>query len=408
MPFDAMQQPQRNGKVSGSLPVLYVLSSFPVLSETFVSNEIRAMRAAGHRIVPLTIRDHQGACQPEDEALKPGIQRLEDLPRTASMLRALMAPRRCAKAWSYIAGQQSLPRRSLLLAAARVALAAQRHGCAHIHAHFAHAATATAIAGARLAGLSVSFIAHGFEVYGTQADLALKLGSADLAIATCNDMRADMLALSPDACIEVIACGIDPQRFRARPGPSNGRLLAVGRLAPQKGYEVLLEALASLPPEHRPIIDVVGEGALRPALEAEIARRGLHPWINLLGALPNTWVAEAGPSYQGFVAPYVICADGDRDTSPTVLKEAMAMGLPVVASAVMGMKEIVADVGGRLVPPRDTAALAQGLLWLAGLTTQARAAIGVSARRHIEINFNLAQQATTLGQRFSRLAAGHV
>ncbi len=365
MPFDLAAAPL--APAVRPLKLLYVLSAFPVLSETFVSNEIRAMRALGHTVVPLTIRDHHGPCQPEDEALKPGIRRLEDLPRATAMLRAVMSPARLRAAMRFIQAQQGLPRRSLLLAAARVALAARQQGCTHVHAHFAHAATATAIAGARLAGCTVSFIGHGFDIYGTPADLPLKLASADLAIATCHDMREDMLALAPAARVAMVPCGIDPARFRPRPGLSNGRLLAIGRLAPQKGYELLLDALAALPPLARPCIDAVGEGPLRPVLEQKID------------------------------------ADGDRDTGPIVLKEAMAMGLPVLASALMGMKETVADAGGRLIPPGDRRALTDGLTWIAGLTGGERAAIGQAGRAHIEAGFSLAGQARRLGALFAGL-----
>jgi glycosyltransferase involved in cell wall biosynthesis len=404
MPFDPVPAVAPPAQIR-PLSVLYVLSSFPVLSETFVSNEIRAMRALGHKVVPLTIRDHHGACQPEDEALKPGIQRLEELPRVLAMLRALAGPKRLRVALDFIRAQQGLPRRSLLLAAARVALAARRHGCTHVHAHFAHAATATAIAGARLAGVTVSFIGHGFDVYGTPCDLPLKLASADLAIATCADMRDDMMAMAPGARVVVVPCGIDPARFRPRSGPANGRLLAIGRLAPQKGYELLLDALAALPPMARPSIDAVGEGALRPLLEARIEALGLWPWMRLLGARNSGWIAEHAPRYQGFVAPYVICADGDRDTGPMVLKEAMAMGLPVLASALMGMKETVAQVGGLLIPPGDRHALTDGLTWIAGLPEAERAAIGRAGRAHIEAGFSLGSQALQLSDLFAGLRA---
>ncbi|WP_431301940.1 hypothetical protein [Sediminicoccus sp. BL-A-41-H5] len=115
MPFDPVPAAQMAPEAPvRPLNLLYVLSSFPVLSETFVSNEIRAMRALGHKVVPLTIRDHHGPCQPEDEALKPGIQRLEDLPRVLAMLRALAGPRRLRAALDFIRAQQGLPGPSLL------------------------------------------------------------------------------------------------------------------------------------------------------------------------------------------------------------------------------------------------------------------------------------------------------
>ena len=70
----------------------------------------------------------------------------------------------------------------------------------------------------------------------------------------------------------MIPCGVDPGRFQPIGAcPRQRRLLAIGRLAPQKGYEVLLDALALTPAAFRPCIDIVGEGALRPVLEARIA-----------------------------------------------------------------------------------------------------------------------------------------
>ena len=389
MPFDPPAPAAR-------LSVMYVLSAFPVLSETFVSNEIRAMRALGHRVVPLALRPHDGPCQPEDAAFRAETLALAAEPRIAALLRALGNPARLARALRFVAAQRGLPRRSLLLAGARVALAARREGCTHLHAHFMHAAAATAITAARLSGCTVSFTGHGYDIYGAPADLPAKLRATDLAIAVCDDMRADLRAMAPGARVALVRCGIDPARFRPAPGPSNGRLLAIGRLAPQKGYEVLLAALARLPPAQRPVIDVVGEGTLRAEIEAAIAALGLAPWLRLLDARDSAWIAAEGPRYQGFVAPYVITPEGDRDTGPIVAKEAMAMGLPIVASALMGLKETVAPGSGRQVPPGDVAALGEALAWLAGLTPAERRALGAAGRAHVEAGFTLQAQAASL------------
>lgn len=394
MPFDP---PAHKDIAAPPLNVLYVLAAFPVLSETFVSNEIRAMRALGHRAIPLAIRPHDGACQPDDQGFCAETLGLDDISRIAALAGAVRRPDRLARAWGFVAAQTGLPRRSLLLAGARVALAAQRAGASHIHAHFMHSAAATAIVGARLAGLTVSFTGHGYDIYGAPCDLAAKLHAADVAIAVCDDMRDDLRATAPGAKVALVRCGVDPMRFRPNQGqPRNGRILAIGRLAPQKGYEVLLDALAALPPALRPHIDAVGEGALRPALEARIAALGLAPWFTLLGARDSDWIASHGPAYLGFVAPYVITANGDRDTGPLVVKEAMAMGLPVVASALMGLKETVAEVGGRLVPPGDAAALGAALAWLALLPEARRGAIGAAARAHIRDGFSLEAGARAL------------
>jgi glycosyltransferase involved in cell wall biosynthesis len=388
------------------LSVCYVLASFPVLSETFVSNEIRAMRELGHRILPLALAPHDGDCQPEDEPFRAETLQLRSIPPSAA-LRGVRAPAGLLEAVRFARAQTGLPLRSLLYAGARVAAAARDAGCTHLHAHFAHSSAATAIVAARLAGLTVSFMAHGYDVYGTPQDLPAKLAATDIALATCDDMATDFLALSPGARVQVVRCGIDPARF-ARPErvtQRNGRLLAVGRLVEQKGYDILLHALAALPPDRRPVIDAVGGGPLRTELEEAALTLGVAASINFLGALPNRWVADHGPDYLGFVAPYRITSNGDRDTSPMVLKEAMAMELPVVASALMGMKETVCPEGGRQVPPGDVAALAEALDWIAHLPEAERQARGRAGRAHIEAGFTLRAEAEHLSAVIRRLRA---
>lgn len=376
------------------MSVLYVLNEFPVLSETFISNEIRAMRALGHRAIPLALVPHAGRQQPEDAGLRAEMLQLADEPAAAALRQAARRPWCLARGLHFIRRQQGLPARSLLLAGARVAAVARRLGCTHVHAHFAHSATATAIVGARLAGLTVSFTAHGFDVYGAPSDLREKLEAADLAVAVCNDMQDDFRRLAPAARVAMIPCGVDPGRFRPiGDGPRRHRLLAIGRLAPQKGYDVLLDALALTPAAFRPCIDIVGEGALRPALEARIAAASLGPWVRLLGARDSGWIAAEAPAYLGLVAPFVVTPDGDRDTGPVVIKEAMAMGLPIVASALMGIKDSVDAAHGWLVPPGDAEALAVAIRWLALIPEAQRRAMGLVGRARVEAGFTLAGQA---------------
>lgn len=379
------------------LRVCYVMSSFPVLSETFVSNEIRAMRALGHTVLPIAIAPYDGPCQPEDEIFRSTTVQLADIPAGAAV-KAVLAGRGLRRALAFARAQKSLPLRSLMLAGARVAAAAKAAGCTHIHAHFAHSSAATAIVAARLAGMTVSFMAHGCDIYGTAVDLEAKLAEADAALATCDDMRADFLALCPTANARIVRCGIDPARFARREDarPRNGRILAVGRLVEQKGYEVLIDALALMPAHRRAIVDVVGTGERRAALQARAAAAGVSDFITFLGAKPNAWIAEHGPAYLGFVAPYVICEDGDRDTGPMVVKEAMAMELPVVASWLMGMKETVTPESGRHVPQRDPLALAEALDWLVRMPEQERRARGRAGRAHIARNFTLQGEAEAL------------
>jgi glycosyltransferase involved in cell wall biosynthesis len=376
------------------LAILYVLDAFPVLSETFVTNEIRAMRQMGHRIVPFSLTHHTGPCQPEDEPLKAETLHLTEVSTLRAAAFAAMQPRGLAAAIRFANRQTGIRPRSLLRAAARVAYAARQQGCSHLHAHYAHATAATAITAAAIAGLTCSFIAHGYDIYGPSSDLPLKLASADVAFATCDDMAADFRRMAPAVNVRMVTCGIDPDRFvPASDAGSNGRLLAIGRLVEQKGYPVLFDALARLPADSRPAVDVVGGGPLEEELKQLAVRAGVGDSVHFLGRMPSAWIAREGPHYQGFLAPYVVCKDNDKDTSPVAVKEALAMGLPVVASRLMGLKESVNASCGRHVEPGDAADLADAIAWLAGLTAPQRQALGAAGRRHAVANFTLAAQA---------------
>jgi glycosyltransferase involved in cell wall biosynthesis len=399
----ASSQPSRDlsSGTSGALSVGYVLAAFPVLSETFVSNEIRAMRALGHQITPIALSAHQGDYQPDDESFRSETVTLSAVPLQAAMriaIAALPQPGRIGAALRFARAQKGLPVRSLMYAGARVAAVARARGCTHLHAHFAHASAATAIVAARLAGLTVSFIAHGYDVYGTPADIPAKLAATDIALATCEDMAEDFRRWAPSARVAVVRCGVDPTRFSRPAGPlvRNGRLLAIGRLCEQKGYEILLAALAILPAERRPVIDIVGSGPLAGPLARMANDLGVAQCVDFLGIRTSDWIAEHGPAYLGFVAPYRICANGDRDTSPTVLKEAMAMELPIVASSVMGMKEIVCPAAGRQIPPANAEALAEALDWLQQMPEAERRMRGAAGRAHIETEFSLRAEAEGL------------
>lgn len=134
------------------------------------------------------------------------------------------------------------------------------------------------------------------------------------------------------------------------------RIVAVGRLTEQKGFDILVEAFALIADKYPNwTLTIYGEGPDRDLIEAEISAQGLHDRVCLPGITetPGSWIADAAvfvlsSRYEGF---------------PNVLVEAMAAGLPVVASACdYGPREIITDgLSGILVDPECPVALAQGL-----------------------------------------------
>ncbi|MDB5360282.1 MAG: glycosyl transferase family 1 [Rhodospirillales bacterium] len=377
----------------------YVLANFPVLSETFVLTEMRAMMRRGHRVVPIVMTRLDAPRQPDSGDIAAMALYLDQVPAGAVAGLLPRAGRGLRAALRFVRAQQGLPRRSLLWSSARIAAAARARGCTHLHAHFAQAGTAHAIVAARLMGAGVSFVCHGHDVYQHPIDLAPKLLGADAALAVCEDMRADLVALAPAAPIFNAPCGVDAERFRPRPEVTpNHRLLFVGRLIDCKGVDDLLWALAQLPAERRPGLDIVGDGGLKPELTAMAAELGLGDRVDFLGARSSEWIAEQGPAYMAFVGPFRPAADGLKDTGPLVVKEAMAMGLPVIATRQMGLKETVDAASGFLAEPGDRPSLLAMLERFLALDQARRAAMGRGARARVLDRFTDVRQAETLSR----------
>jgi glycosyltransferase involved in cell wall biosynthesis len=179
--------------------------------------------------------------------------------------------------------------------------------------------------------------------------------------------------------------GIDLARFTipART-PRPGRIVSVGRLVPKKGFDTLIRACGDL--WRRGIafeLVLLGGGELHDELLTLAHEQGISDRVSLLGSLPQRDVVEQLAAAEIFALSPVVLPDGDRDGIPNVLLEAMAAGVPVVATTVSGIPEVVTDgKTGRLVPPQRPDLLAGALAQL--LTDPAaRTRLGEAGRRHV-------------------------
>lgn len=375
----------------------YVLAHFPVLSQTFVGNEMRAMRERGHKVVPIVIRRANGPAQPEDLLMATEATFLQNVPTNRAIEELKKPTIGAVRALSFVLNQQTQPRYSLLGTALKIANIARAHGCDHLHAHFAEGATAHAIVAARWMGTTVSFTGHGTDVNRDQEDLDLKLNKADLVIGVCNDMVEEFARIGPNAQLAMVPCGTDPERFKpAQTLKTNGKLLYIGRLSASKGVDDLIDAAARLGDQCADI-DIVGDGPLAGALKKRAREHGLlNSKIKFLGAKPSGWIVEEGPFYHGVVLPFKAAPDGQKDTGPVVVKEAMAMGLPVISTRFMGIKDTITDKTGILVEPANVRALAEAMANLSTMDEKDRYALGSRARARVNTHFTLESQARAL------------
>lgn len=201
---------------------------------------------------------------------------------------------------------------------------------------------------------------------------------ARAVVANSQGLRQLGLAFEPRVPIAVIPNGVDLDAFKAserswRPA----RLLFVGRVVYQKGLDLLLSALASLK-DREWTLEIVGDGPRTADLQAQAAEAGLAERIMFSGWKSGAELAERYANANLFAYP------SRHEGMPNALLEAMASGLPAVATRIAGNEELQVDgETGRLVPPEDVAALQAALAELIA-DPAARRRLGAAARKHVE------------------------
>jgi glycosyltransferase involved in cell wall biosynthesis len=338
--------------------VAYVVTTFPKLSQTFVSAELAELRRRGVEVRVLSLR------RPDEE--------------------------RCH---GYVA-DAGLLERTVYDPPSFVAVLREFRPDV-LHAHFARHATAAARKLSAELGVPFTFTAHGYDIFRRPPAKFAEHAAAAGAVVVVSEAIAryirDGLGARPDR-IHVIPNGVDIERFQ----PDGQRpdllcIVCVARLAPVKNLGLLLEACAELRTrglEFR--CAIVGDGPCRDELVAARARLGLDGMVDLVGA------AEQAEVLAWWRRATVAALTSESEGLGVSLMEAAACGVPAVATAVGGVPEVVEDgVTGLLVPPGDARALAGALervLRDPGLAAR----LGAAARRRAGAHFSLARQVDRL------------
>ncbi len=226
---------------------------------------------------------------------------------------------------------------------------------------------------------SASTGVHGW-VYRTADRLVRPLTTLTICVSE-NDRRAGIAARTCDpARTVVIHNAVDVAAApRARHAGEMPLIITVGRLQAPKDFQTFVRALALLTPTPHAV--VVGDGPARQPLQAEIHRLGLELNVQLLGERRDVPELLAGAD--------IFVLSSASEGLPVSIIEAMAAGLPVVASAVGGVPELVVEgETGLLAPPGDVAALAAAIERLAG-DRELRLQLGSAARLRAETHFDL-------------------
>ncbi|MEK0162489.1 glycosyltransferase [Phaeobacter sp. A36a-5a] len=402
------------------MKIAYILNTYPQPSHSFIRREVQALERQGHVIHRIAMRRSSAPLvDPGDQAEQ--ARTIYVLDRGAiGLLRALMrsarrTPRRLigalCMAWRLGAASHVGRLRHLiyLAEAAYVADYAAQQEIAHLHAHFGTNATTVALLASELGGPGYSFTTHGPEEFDAPQPLSLgeKLNRARFAVAISSFGRSQLsrwAAFGSWERLKVVHCGIEPARF-ADPAPlPEGalRIAAIGRFVEQKGQMMLIEAMERLVADYPDLhLALIGDGEMRPDLEAAIAKHRLGDHVTLTGWLSEADVRAELARAQALVMPSF--AEG----LPMVVMEAMAAARPVIATYIAGTPELVLPgETGWLVPAGDPAALAQAIRDLAATPHAKRVAMGQAGRARVLERHDSDTEAAKLAAHFRSAIAG--
>lgn len=392
----------------------YLASQYPATSHTFIRREISAVRALGQSVETFSIRP------PSEAELTAEVDRHEAAATytllTRPVLEFLAAHLAClfGRPVSYLRTLRLAFRhrppglKGALLALAHFAesilLAAElkRRRIEHLHNHFANSGATVGLLATRYAGISWSFTIHGISEFDYPAGLLLaaKIAEARFVICVSYFGRAQAMRLTKPAQwqkLHVVRCGLELDRLpqKEKPKHQGCRLIFVGRLSPEKGIEGLLEALSSTNSLAHLHLAIVGDGPLGAALKAQAERLGIAGRVEFLGRLPEAETLAQIDRSDVLVLPSFM------EGLPIVLMEALALGVPVIASRVAGIPELIHDdVSGILFDPSNWAELTFAIDRLAG-DPGLRQRFGDQGRQRIGQEFDIRTTAASLLDLFS-------
>jgi glycosyltransferase involved in cell wall biosynthesis len=417
-PLDAAEVPR-------SADVIYVVSEYPATSHSFIRREVSALRELGLSITTISLRRARNLLSAADKledaktiAIRPA--RLSTL--VGSHLTAVRhSPAAYLKTMAFALRRGGASPRSLLWQllyfgqAIVVWNVCRAAGTGHIHSHFANSGSDVARLAKTFANFSGSDWVWSFTMHGSAEfldvkafGLARKVGDADFVICISDYCRSQLMWLVDPGHwrkLFVVRCGVPVARTDAG-RPREGRLtklkvLCVGRLIGLKGHALLIEAGRVL--SERGIdadIRIAGAGPMYDRLNTLAQQQSGGSNVRLLGGVSEEDLHEQ------YAWADVFCLPSMMEGLPIVLMEAMARGVPVIATDITAVGELVQDGrSGLLVPPGRPDAIADALERLA-LDPDLRSRLSLEGRTRVRSDYDVRESARRLASHFPSPSVG--
>jgi colanic acid/amylovoran biosynthesis glycosyltransferase len=393
----------------------YLISQYPAVNHTFILREIRALRVLGIEVHVISIRASDRTPDKLSE------EERDELRQTFTVLTAGLGPMLGAhvmtlsrRPTAYLAGlwetlrlargdlRRLFANLAYFIEAVVVGDQMRRMNLTHMHCHFS---STVALLVQRVFALTFSATIHGpsefDDVIGFH--MAEKVARATFLCAISSYGRSQLMKASDPQHwdkLEISPLGVECDQFPARePQPKSDcfQVLCVGRLAPAKAQEVLVAAIDRLVRQGRSVhLRLVGDGPNRSRLESRIATRSLQRHVSLEGSC----------NYERVLALYqqadLFALASFAEGVPVVLMEAMAMGIPCVATWITGIPELIRHgVDGWLVPPADEEQLANAIARMMD-DPELRRNLGRAGRERVKEKYELKQNVARLAAIYRR------
>jgi colanic acid/amylovoran biosynthesis glycosyltransferase len=359
--------------------IAYIMSRFPHLPETFILREMIALEQLGFDIAlfPLMVQKqsviHAEAREWLQRARRIGWISVDIL--LANLRYLFKHPIRYVSLWfRVLTGNLPSPKflaRSLAILPKAVLMGEmmQAEKVEHIHAHYAtHPAMAAWIIH-QLTHIPYSITVHAHDIYVNQTMLEPKVRDAAFVVAISEYNRRFLgqhLGAWAEQKTRVVHCGIQPERYTpvsAEKPAETFQIVSIGSLQPYKGQRYLVEACEILRQMGVNFhCRIIGGGELKSELEELISAKKLGGMVDLTGPLPQDSVAKILREADCYVQPSIITPSKKMEGIPVAIMEAMSCALPVVATDISGIPELVRQAQtGQLVPEMDSKALAEAI-----------------------------------------------
>jgi colanic acid/amylovoran biosynthesis glycosyltransferase len=393
--------------------VIYVTALLPTGDgEPFIIPEIAALERQGCDVTVIPVRPKGKVVHADALQLIPKAAILPLLSGAilrSALLEVATAPGRVVRALLSLRASRTpgilLKNLAVLPKALWLARYARRVGADHLHAHWASTSATLAMLASQVSGIPWSFTAHRWDISENNL-LGVKARHARFVrvISAHGGEELRGIVSRPAWSPWLLHMGVS---LRAPPGPSDGdepplRVLTAARLVEKKGHVYLIEAVKRLKERGTSVrAEFAGDGPLAPSLRTLVADGGLEDDVVFLGPVSHEELLSemSAGRWHVTVLPSIVTPSGQLEGIPVSLIEAMACGLPTIATESGGIPELLGDGAGLLVPPGDPEALARALACLAE-DPALQASLAERGRKRVEEAFSVERVAAALHSRF--------